>query len=46
MERFHTSQERALFHLLEELGQQLADLGACARSNNRSQQAEEQVDQG
>ena len=46
MERFHTSPERALFHLLEELRQQLAELVACALSNHRVQQAEEQVDRG
>ncbi len=44
MERFHTSQERVLVHLLEELRQQLAELGACALSDHRVQQAEEQVD--
>lgn len=46
MERFNTSQERALLHRLEELRQQLAELGTFALGDNRSQQSEERVDRG
>ncbi len=46
MERFNTSQERTLLHLLEELRQQLAALGTCALRDTRSPQAEEPMDRG
>ena len=46
MEGCTTSQDRALFHLLEELRQQLAEPGTCAHSDNRVQQAEARVERG